>query len=105
LKDIESVEEFEKIINTSGVHVIDFWAEWCGPCRMTTPVLEELDGDFEGTVNFYKLNVDSLPQISSKYTVFAIPTIIVFDGKGEILARTQGAASKESYRKTIEGCL
>lgn len=104
MKDIESVNDFEAILKSEGTHVVDFWAEWCGPCRITGPVLEELESDFDDTVKFYKVNVDKLPQVSSKYAIFAIPTIIIFRG-GEILTRMQGAASKESFRKTIQGSL
>lgn len=83
---------------------VDFWAEWCGPCRMVSPVVEELANEFEGKVNFVKVNVDEANELASKYNVFSIPTLAIFN-KGQIIAQQVGAASKDSYKKMIERAL
>jgi len=83
---------------------VDFWAEWCGPCRMVSPVVEELSSEYPGKVKFVKVNVDESGELASKYNVFSIPTLAVFN-KGEIIAQQVGAASKASYKNMIENVL
>ncbi len=83
---------------------VDFWAEWCGPCRMVSPVVEELASEYPGKVKFVKVNVDESGELASKYNVFSIPTLAVFN-KGEIVAQQVGAASKASYKNMIENAL
>jgi thioredoxin 1 len=83
---------------------VDFWAEWCGPCRMVSPVVEELASEYPEKVKFVKVNVDESGELASKYNVFSIPTLAVFN-KGEIIAQQVGAASKASYKNMIENAL
>lgn len=83
---------------------VDFWAEWCGPCRMVSPVVEELASEYPGKVKFVKVNVDESGELASKYNVFSIPTLAIFN-KGEIIAQQVGAASKGSYKNMIENAL
>ncbi|HLC09590.1 MAG TPA: thioredoxin [Nitrosopumilaceae archaeon] len=83
---------------------VDFWAEWCGPCRMVSPVVEELSSEYPGKVKFVKVNVDESGELASKYNVFSIPTLAIFN-KGEIIAQQVGAASKASYKNMIENAL
>ena len=83
---------------------VDFWAEWCGPCRMTAPVIEELANDYDGKVKFVKVNVDEANDIAAKYSIFSIPTLILFRN-GEILSQQAGAASKDSYKDMIDRAL
>lgn len=92
------------VMNSSHPVFVDFWAEWCGPCRMVSPVVEELANEFEGKVNFVKVNVDEANELASKYNVFSIPTLAIFN-KGQIIAQQVGAASKDSYKKMIERAL
>ena len=66
---------FQETALSGGVSVVDFWAEWCGPCRMITPIIEEMSTEFEGKARVGKVNVDHNPNISSKYGVRSIPTI------------------------------
>lgn len=80
---------------------VDFWAEWCGPCRMVSPVVEELADEYEGRVKFAKVNVDEANEIASKYNVFSIPTLALFH-KGELVSQQVGAASKDSYKNMID---
>ena len=92
------------VINSDKPALVDFWAEWCGPCRMVGPVVEELAADYDGKVKFVKVNVDEANELASKYNVFSIPTLILLN-KGEIVSQQVGAASKESYKNMIDRAL
>lgn len=93
-----------EVINSKIPVFVDFWAEWCGPCRMVGPVIEELAGEYAGKVNFVKVNVDENNELASRYNVFSIPTLALFN-KGEIVAQQVGAASKSSYKGMIDRAL
>ena len=92
------------VINSSIPVFVDFWAEWCGPCRMVGPVVEELSADFDGKVKFVKVNVDEANELASKYNVFSIPTLMIFNN-GEVVAQQVGAASKDMYKNMIDKVL
>jgi thioredoxin len=83
---------------------VDFWAEWCGPCRMVGPAVEQIGRTMAGKVKVAKLNVDENQEIAMKYGVHSIPSLILFKG-GKEIGRTVGAATKESYIKFIENTL
>ncbi|MGI0082559.1 MAG: thioredoxin [Nitrosopumilaceae archaeon] len=83
---------------------VDFWAEWCGPCRMVSPVVEELASEYSSKVKFVKVNVDESGELASQYNIFSIPTLAIFN-KGQIVAQQVGAASKDSYKNMIENTL
>ena len=105
VKEITDTKSWETDVMSSPVPVfVDFWAEWCGPCRMVSPVVEELSGDYDGKVNFVKINVDQVNELASKYNVFSIPTLALFN-KGQLVAQQVGAASKESYKNMIDSAL
>ena len=89
------------VISSDKPVFVDFWAEWCGPCRMVGPVVEELAGEYEGKVNFVKVNVDQAGELASKYNVFSIPTLILLH-KGEVIAQQVGAGSKEAFQNMID---
>jgi len=89
------------VVNSPVPVFVDFWAEWCGPCRMVGPVVEELSNDYNGKIKFVKVNVDEANTLASKYNVFSIPTLMIFN-KGEIVAQQVGAASKETYKNMID---
>ena len=81
--------------------LVDFWAEWCGPCRMVGPVVEQLSQMMAGKIKVAKLNVDENQEIAMKYGIRSIPSLLLFkDGKE--IARTVGAAPKEAYQKFVE---
>ena len=83
---------------------VDFWAEWCGPCRMVGPAVEQIGRIMTGKIKVAKLNVDENQEIALKYGVRSIPSLILFKG-GKEIGRTVGAAPKEIYLKFIEGAL
>jgi|TARA_Y100000294_G_scaffold163973_1_gene170343 thioredoxin 1 len=92
------------VIGSSTPVFVDFWAEWCGPCRMVGPVVEELSSDYDGKIKFVKVNVDEANELASKYNVFSIPTLMIFNN-GQVIAQQVGAASKETYKTMIDKAL
>jgi thioredoxin 1 len=87
--------DFEEKIK-SGVALVDFWAEWCGPCRMAGPIVEELSEQYSGKVTVAKLDVDAETEIAGKYGVMSIPTVILFKD-GQEVGRQVGFARKQGY--------
>jgi thioredoxin 1 len=81
--------------------LVDLWAPWCGPCRMLSPIIEELAATHAGTVKVGKLNVDDSPETAGKYGVSSIPTVLVFNG-GELVERFVGLQPKERYERAVE---
>jgi thioredoxin 1 len=78
-KEIKTVDEFEKEVLQSDIPVlVDFWAPWCGPCRMLTPTIEELSQEYEGKIKIVKVNTDELPMVAMQYGIRGIPTVILF---------------------------
>jgi len=92
------------VMNSDLPVFVDFWAEWCGPCRMVSPVVEELANDYDGKIKFVKVNVDEANELASKYNIFSIPTLALFS-KGQLVGQQVGAASKESYKNMIDKAL
>jgi thioredoxin 1 len=82
--------------------VVDFWAEWCGPCRMIAPALDEISGTLGEKVKIVKLNVDENPQTAAKYGIMSIPTLMLFKN-GELSSRQVGAAPKQKLEQWITG--
>ena len=93
---------FDREVNQSDKPVIvDFWAEWCGPCRAIGPVIEELSKEYDGRVNVGKLNVDHNPQVSMNYGITSIPAIL-FIKEGKVVDKLVGAQPKSNFVKKIE---
>jgi thioredoxin 1 len=91
-------------IEKGGVAVVDFWAEWCGPCRMVGPVIKELAKEYDGKALIGKLDVDSNPEVSMKYGVRSIPTIL-FIKDGEVVDKQVGVASKHALASKIDALI
>ena len=84
--------------------VVDFWAEWCGPCKMIAPALEEISNDLGGKVKIAKLNIDENPELAAKFGVRSIPTLMIFKG-GEVADIKVGAAPKTALSQWINGAV
>lgn len=91
----------EEVLDNNGVVLVDFWAPWCGPCRMIAPVLEELSKDYEGLAKIVKVNVDENPALASKYGIMSIPTMIIFKN-GKIVDQFLGALPKPALDSKLE---
>ena len=85
-------ENYESILNSEAPVVVDFWATWCGPCQMVSPVIEDLANEFEGQTSICKLNVDEMPDIASQYKIMSIPTVMIFKN-GEVIDKAVGVQS------------
>lgn len=89
---------------TSGVSLIDFWAPWCGPCKMIAPIIEELAREYDGKAKICKVNIEDAPDIASRFSVMSIPTIILLkDGKQE--GQLMGAQPKEAIQQELDRLL
>jgi thioredoxin 1 len=96
---VVNVQQFDQVVSTSTVPVVaDFWAPWCGPCRMVGPVLEKLASDHGDKVNVIKVNVDENQELAARYGVMSIPTVILFDG-GTLKTQLIGARGQKDYEK------
>ena len=84
--------------------LVDFWAPWCGPCRMVAPVVEELAEEYDGKVSFYKLNTDDNPQVATTYGIRSIPTLLVFKS-GEPVGQIVGFRPKGDLKKRLDEVL
>jgi thioredoxin 1 len=91
----------EEVLKSNIPVVVDLWAEWCGPCRMIGPIIEELSVEFNGKAKMTKLDVDSNPNITSKYGIRNIPTVLFFKG-GEVVDKQVGAVPKLVFVKKLE---
>ena len=98
---VTDAEFNDAVLKAAGPVLVDFWAEWCGPCKMLSPVLEEVAGGYQGKLTIVKLNIDENPQTPGRYGVRGIPTLLLFKD-GEVEATKVGALTKSELAKFLD---
>ena len=91
----------EEVVKSDTPVLVDFWADWCAPCKVIAPIVEELAGEYDGKVKFAKLDVDSNPKVATTYGIRGIPTLLIFDG-GKAVDQVVGAVPKAVLKGRLE---
>ncbi len=102
--DIQTAKFDELVLKAKTPVLVDFWAPWCGPCRMVAPIVDELSTEYDGKVTFYKLNVDDNQATAQKYGVMSIPSLIVFKN-GKPVTNIVGFRPKAELKKNLDAAL
>lgn len=95
---------FKETVKSNTAVVVDCWAAWCGPCRMMSPIIDEMAADYRGKILFGKLNVDENPDVACEYQIMSIPTLLVFKN-GQLVERIVGAMPRPMLEERINHCL
>lgn len=90
-----------EVLNSDRPVILDFWAEWCAPCRAISPIIKQLATDYEGKVKVLKMNIDENPQTPGRYGVRAIPTVLAFRN-GQVVEQLQGARPKAAFEEMVQ---
>ncbi|WP_411816642.1 thioredoxin [Hyphococcus sp. DH-69] len=104
IKNVTDASFADDVLTSGDTVLIDFWAEWCGPCKQIAPALEEISTEYDGKINIAKVNIDENPETPGKYGVRGIPTLMIFSG-GEHIATRVGAAPKSQIAAWIDEVL
>lgn len=102
MAQVISSQEFEsKVLQAEGPVMVDFFATWCGPCKMLSPIIDDVAEEVQGRASVYKVDVDQSPDVAQRYSVMSVPTIMVFEG-GEVKRTTMGAQPKPSLLALLD---
>lgn len=101
VKELSDSDFQAEVLQASEPVLLDFWAPWCGPCRMIAPIVEQLAGENQGTVKVAKINIDESPNTAAAYGVSSIPTLMIFKG-GEVVDRFVGVQPKKRLQEAID---
>ncbi len=104
VQDVGDATFQAEVLQSDKPVLVDFWAPWCGPCRMVAPIVKELAGEYEGKVEFRKLNTDENPQVATTYGIRSIPTLMLFKG-GQRVDQIVGFRPKTAIKERIEAAL
>jgi thioredoxin 1 len=104
IKHITDASFDADVLNAAQPVLVDYWAEWCGPCKMIAPILDEVAKDYDGRLNIAKMNVDQNREVPAKFGIRGIPTLMIFKG-GQLAATKVGALSKAQLTAFIDGNL
>lgn len=94
-------ENFDEILKSDKPVLVDFWAEWCGPCRMVSPIIEDIETEYDGKAVVGKVNVDEEAELALRYNIVSIPTVMIFKN-GEEAEKIIGASSQDEYEEALE---
>ena len=100
VKEVTDGNFEQEVVNSDKLSLVDFWAPWCGPCRMVGPIVEELADDFEGQVNVGKVNIDDNTEVAKQFSITSIPTLMFFKD-GELVEKVVGAVPKNQLEAAI----
>ena len=103
-KEFKEASFQKEVIDSTQPVLVDFWAEWCGPCKMLTPIIDELADEYANKIVIGKLNVDEHPSIASEYGIRSIPSLLFFKD-GKVQNQIMGAVSKNDIAKTLDGLI
>lgn len=98
---VDSASWDQEVLRSPQLVMVDFWAEWCGPCRMIAPIIEELSDEYDGRVKVCKLNTDENADVAARYQIMGIPTLL-FVRDGKVLDKVVGAAQKKHLKEKVE---
>ncbi len=104
VEDINSDKFESEVLKSKVPVVIDFWAPWCGPCRIFSPIIDEVSKSYDGKVKFLKMNTDENENIASEYNIMSIPSVLLFE-KGQVKAMSVGAVPKTEFKKWLDSNL
>ncbi|WP_097027243.1 thioredoxin [Clostridium peptidivorans] len=101
VKEIRDKNFQDEVLKSNDITVVDFWAPWCGPCKMLGPIIDEISQELKSKAKFVKINVDENPIVSDQYRIASIPTVLVFKG-GKIVENLVGFRPKQAIKMAIE---
>jgi thioredoxin 1 len=101
LTDVTDADFDSEVLQSELPVIVDFWAEWCAPCRAIAPIVKELAGEYEGKVRIVKMNIDENPAAPGRYGIRSIPTLLAFQG-GQVVEQVQGARPKSALEEMVQ---